>query len=91
VEFGSKEYFALAGDPEARPFLQGGPNVVFTHQGKVVSVQDAGSPIDPSGSVVGPDSVAATHQAPGNKTRDAASLLLGALMMLLDLFGGFTP
>ncbi len=89
VEFGSKEYFALADDPEARPFLQSGPNVVFNYQGQVVSVQDSGRTTDPSGSADDPASVTATHQAPGKQTRDAASLLLGALMMLLDLFGGW--
>jgi Ca-activated chloride channel family protein len=91
VEFGSKEYFALADDPEARPFLQSGPNVVFNYQGQVVSVQDSGHPGDPSGSADDPASVAPPHQAAGNQTRDAASLLLAALMMLLDLFGGLLP
>jgi len=41
VEFGSEEYFALAADPEARPFLQSGRNVVFAYQGQVVAVRDA--------------------------------------------------
>ena len=31
---------ALAADPEVRPFLQSGQNVVFEYQGKVISVQD---------------------------------------------------
>jgi Ca-activated chloride channel family protein len=40
VEFGSKAYFALAGDPALRPLLQSGPNVIFAHQGQVYAVQD---------------------------------------------------
>jgi hypothetical protein len=44
VVFGSEEYFELADDPEARPFLQSGTNVIFSHQGEVVSVQDDGVP-----------------------------------------------
>jgi Ca-activated chloride channel family protein len=91
VEFGSKEYFALADDPEARPFLQSGPNVVFTYQGEVISIQDAEQQGDASGSVDAATRVPATQQALGNQTRDATSLLLAALMMLLDLFGGFIP
>jgi len=42
VEFGSEEYFALAGDPAARPFLQSGSNVVFSYQGQVIAVTDTG-------------------------------------------------
>jgi hypothetical protein len=40
VEFGSKEYFILADDPEARLSLQSGTNVVFAHNGEVIAVQD---------------------------------------------------
>jgi Ca-activated chloride channel family protein len=40
VEFGSDEYFELAQDAEARLFLQSGRNVLFSHHGKVISVQD---------------------------------------------------
>jgi Ca-activated chloride channel family protein len=39
VDFGSEEYFKLADDPQARPFLQSGPNVVFAYQGQVIAVQ----------------------------------------------------
>jgi Ca-activated chloride channel family protein len=46
VTFGSEEYFALADDPAARPFLQSGPNVVFAYQGEVISVQDSEGPIE---------------------------------------------
>ena len=40
VAFGSEAYFALAKDPAARAYLQSGTNVVFSHQGQVISVQD---------------------------------------------------
>ena len=40
IVFGSVEYLALAQDPDARPFLQGGANVVFRYDGQVVAVQD---------------------------------------------------
>jgi Ca-activated chloride channel family protein len=38
VEFGSEEYFRLVADPEVRPFLQGGANVVFEYEGEVIAV-----------------------------------------------------
>jgi hypothetical protein len=44
VEFGSEEYFALAADPEVRPFLQGGRNVVFFYLGEVIAIQDGDHP-----------------------------------------------
>jgi hypothetical protein len=40
VEFGSKEYFFLASDPEARLSLQSGTNVVFAYNGEVIAVRD---------------------------------------------------
>jgi len=40
VQFGSEEYFALAADPEARPYLQSGRNVVFAYQGQIIAIQD---------------------------------------------------
>ena len=40
VMFASAEYFALAADPELRPFLQTGTNVIFQHQGEVIAVED---------------------------------------------------
>lgn len=91
VEFGSKEYFALADDPAARPFLQSGANVVFTYQGEVISVQDSGSEVDASGSADALENVPATSQAPGNQSRGSSSLLLGAIMTLLGLLGGLVP
>ncbi len=87
VDFGSEEYFALAEDPAARTFLQSGPNVVFTYQGQVISVQDPEHQGDQSGSA----DVAATSQAPANQGRRSTSLVLHAITMLLDLFLGFVP
>jgi Ca-activated chloride channel family protein len=40
IVFASEEYFELATNPEARPFLQSGTNVVFDFQGEVISVQE---------------------------------------------------
>ncbi len=40
ISFGSEAYFALARDPEARPFLQSGANVVFAHKGQVIAIED---------------------------------------------------
>jgi hypothetical protein len=40
IAFGSEAYFELARDPEARPFLQSGTNVVFGHQGQVIAIED---------------------------------------------------
>jgi Ca-activated chloride channel family protein len=45
VAFASREYFALAADPDARPFLQGGSNVVFEHEGEVIAVEDPDAPV----------------------------------------------
>ena len=33
----------MAADPDARSFLQSGPNVIFDYQGKVIAVQDTGN------------------------------------------------
>jgi Ca-activated chloride channel family protein len=44
VTFGSEAYFALAGDPEARPYLQSGSNVVFAYQGEIIAVRDSENP-----------------------------------------------
>jgi hypothetical protein len=43
VAFGSDEYWSLAEDPEARVYLQGGPNVTFAYEGEVIAVRDAES------------------------------------------------
>jgi Ca-activated chloride channel family protein len=42
IAFGSEEYFSLASDPKARPFLQSGRNVVFAYGGEVIAVRDPG-------------------------------------------------
>ena len=41
VEFGSVEYFELAKDQEIRSFLQSGPNVLFSYNGEIISIQTA--------------------------------------------------
>lgn len=46
VTFGSDEYFALAQDPNLRPYLQSGSNVIFAYQGEVIAVQDSGQTLD---------------------------------------------
>jgi Ca-activated chloride channel family protein len=71
VEFGSEEYFALAEDPAVRPFLQGGSNVIFAHQGQVISVEDQedryerfdGPSILNDPSTLGPDSGKHGHRS----------------------------
>jgi Ca-activated chloride channel family protein len=40
VQFGSEEYLKLAADPQLRPFLQSGPNVVFAYEGQIIAVRD---------------------------------------------------
>lgn len=47
VIFGSSEYFAMAADPDLRPFLQSGVNVIFAHGTEVIQVSD-GLPRPPS-------------------------------------------
>jgi Ca-activated chloride channel family protein len=44
VTFGSAAYFALSDDPEARPYLQSGSNVVFAYNGEVIAVADPENP-----------------------------------------------
>ena len=44
VTFGSEAYFHLADDPETRPYLQSGSNVVFSYNGEVVAVVDPENP-----------------------------------------------
>ena len=46
VEFGSEEYFGLAEDPEIRPYLQSGLNVVFDHEGEVIEIRGSELPAD---------------------------------------------
>jgi Ca-activated chloride channel family protein len=44
IAFGSEAYFELAGDPQARAFLQAGNNVTFAYQGAVIQVEDPDAP-----------------------------------------------
>lgn len=79
IEFGSEEYFALAEDPEARPFLQGGSNVVFGYEGQVVAIRDSVASKSATGQ--------AQSAAPGSGTATEASagLLLSTGSRLLDV------
>jgi Ca-activated chloride channel family protein len=60
ITFGSEAYFALADDPTVRPLLQGGINVIFTHQGQIIAIQapddleEAPLPPDQESSRTGP-------------------------------------
>ncbi len=45
VAFASSEYFALASDPELRPFLQAGSNVIFAYEGEIIRVDDPDAPV----------------------------------------------
>jgi Ca-activated chloride channel family protein len=84
IEFGSKEYFALAEDPEVRPFLQGGSNVVFGYEGKVFAIRD---PVV-SKSAPGQDQSAAPDlgaltEAPANRFLSTETRLLDVLIVLV--------
>ncbi len=46
IIFGSDEYFALANNPDIRPLLQNGPNVLFAYDGKIIQVQDTEIPLN---------------------------------------------
>jgi Ca-activated chloride channel family protein len=43
LTFGSPEYFALASDPDARPLLQNGTDIIFPYNGQTYWVQDGSS------------------------------------------------
>ena len=74
VDFGSQEYFALAGDPALRPLLQSGPNVIFAHQGQVFAVQEPEGP----GQSHTPDHPTVVQTAPeGNSLFRQRSMLSG--------------
>jgi Ca-activated chloride channel family protein len=64
VAFGSEEYFALAKDPAARPFLQSGLNVVFAYQGQVISVQASEHQSHSPGTIEAQTSAPTTSFAP---------------------------
>jgi Ca-activated chloride channel family protein len=95
VEFGSEAYLDLATDPQARPYLQSGTNVVFDYKGEVIAVRDQGyQPAEPVKSKVpagstapGPD---AGTQVPrsGSSAPEPMALSLSLLWMLLPYTGG---
>ncbi len=68
ITFGSEEYFELAEDPAARPFLQSGTQVIFAYAGEVVEIVDPEAP-DPE-SYSGPEP-ALQNSAPGDDPRIA--------------------
>ncbi len=85
VDFGSKEYFTLAEDPAIRSFLQSGPNVVFTHQGQIISVQDVeheGDQVDSGGAQ---ESLSTPREAPLHQSHGSDNLGLDAMRSLVDL------
>ncbi len=45
VMFGTDAYFEMAHDPDLRPFLQSGSNVIFAYEDKVIQVQDPDAPM----------------------------------------------
>lgn len=97
VAFGSDEYFALASDPDVRLFLQSGPNVIFGHQGQVISVEDAEhqghtkSPVGAGGEPTELERPAEKQQVQPGSTTEAkgagtrGSLVHQALALLLTL------
>ena len=100
VEFGSEDYFTLAGDPAARPFLQSGSNVVFSYQGQVIAVADseggyqaAGAgqtshqPSSPDYPSPGRSSTAADPGVTLARLALLAAVLLLGLAAVLTLFG----
>jgi Ca-activated chloride channel family protein len=79
VIFGSEEYFALAGDPAARHFLQSGPNVVFVYHGQIVAVQDA--------PILAAEEPVVAYQTPASAiNHSSGSWLRGVLDRLVQLF-----
>jgi hypothetical protein len=92
VEFGSEEYFRLAADPEVRPFLQGGANVVFAYEGEVIAIRDGDSRSSDPGSkeatakvqIVVPDAGRAGVRSEG-LSLPVARELLGLVACLVPL------
>jgi Ca-activated chloride channel family protein len=101
VEFGSEEYYALAGDPEARLFLQSGTNVVFAHKGEVIAVQDQKNGESPANAVGSGKQESAVAPRAGNPglangaavSREAhiASVNRVDLSPVLDILGSSYP
>jgi Ca-activated chloride channel family protein len=84
IEFGSEEYFALAEDPEVRPFLQSGSNVVFGYEGEVVAIRDSVVSKSAPGQdqSIAPDSATLT-EAPAGLFLSTGARLLDALIVLV--------
>jgi Ca-activated chloride channel family protein len=84
IEFGSRQYFDLAGDPDARPFLQSGTNVLFAYEGKVIAINDSNESAPTQSDTLSPG---------GSVTRDPArgpwltGLLVSVVTTMLELVG----
>ncbi|HSJ59024.1 MAG TPA: hypothetical protein VLC95_17685 [Anaerolineae bacterium] len=71
IEFGSDEYFELAADPAARPFLQSGTNVVFAYGANVIMVRGpVHVQVDPAGDVLPDDGPGRIDGRPGSAGAD---------------------
>jgi Ca-activated chloride channel family protein len=96
VTFGSDAYFVLAQDPDARAFLQSGPNVIFEYQDQVIAVQDPETPKEGPDSPITPDFHMGPQQMPlalwqkSEATHpfilQALSHMSGVSRILLDFF-----
>jgi Ca-activated chloride channel family protein len=82
VKFGSDEYLALAAYPEARAFLQGGSNVVFSYQGHVIAVRD--SDFMRADAEIGADPAEVESAVP--PTESQRSLVDNVLLLAVRLF-----
>jgi Ca-activated chloride channel family protein len=91
VEFGTKEYFALAEDPEIRSYLQSGLNVVFDHQGKVIEVRDPEQPNHEPGDVGLKPGGQGSFSAPSGKGMQSMNLVTHAVAGLPELAVRLVP
>jgi hypothetical protein len=100
IPFGSEEYFTLAQDPEARPHLQSGTNVIFGYQGQVIAIEDGGKESTPGQGVSGqqPTPAARTEEQDPYRAEDESHWLvalgsrLGSLAeMLLVIWDSSVP
>ncbi len=91
VEFGSEAYFALAADPEARPYLQSGRNVVFAYQGEVIAVRDPNYQSLDSGNEKAQGNVSQTHPEASYQSPRSVGSIPAAMAVLLNLLAGFMP
>ena len=89
VLFASDAYFSLAMDPEVRPFLQSGSNVVFAYQGEVISVRDpeprSGMETKQEAQTLRPQRAAGAGRDAGGMLLAAESLAVGVLPLLSKL------